>query len=486
MLSDADIHVLLIEDEEYDVRRIRNTLKYSGGRIEIVNVVSSGRAALDLLSARPNFCEVVIMDMQIAGGLRGEDLIRSIKALAPAVQIIVVTKMTINITDLEFADRLLRAGAFWYCTKYPTDIEAYIYQPTDFIISIVNAFQKGQLMAEQTRSTRRLQRNIEEKLENRQLLGESATMQRLRSLIRQCAESDAPVLITGASGTGKEIAATNIHYGSRRRFENFVPINCGGLPAELIESELFGYEKGAFTGATGKKQGLFEAANHGTVFLDEIGELPLSAQVKLLRVIQDGTLEKIGRTGTIQVDVRIVAATNKDLEREVRRGFFREDLYYRLNVVPVFIPSLHERREDIPLLWNHFLEQASKEMGIAVPVTPPGLLELLARHEWPGNVREMKNVVQRLLFTGNETITEELMRNALRPVQKSLAADLHDTMVASAEGDSLSWRSMERLLREKYFRYIRSNSKSDAEAAKKLGLAPPNYHRMCKELGIKS
>ncbi|HCA79807.1 MAG TPA: sigma-54-dependent Fis family transcriptional regulator, partial [Bacteroidetes bacterium] len=240
MLSDADIHVLLIEDEEYDVRRIRNTLKYSGGRIEIVNVVSSGRAALDLLSARPNFCEVVIMDMQIAGGLRGEDLIRNIKALAPAVQIIVVTKMTINITDLEFADRLLRAGAFWYCTKYPTDIEAYIYQPTDFIISIVNAFQKGQLMAEQTRSTRRLQRNIEEKLENRQLLGESATMQRLRSLIRQCAESDAPVLITGASGTGKEIAATNIHYGSRRRFENFVPINCGGLPAELIESELFG------------------------------------------------------------------------------------------------------------------------------------------------------------------------------------------------------------------------------------------------------
>lgn len=485
MHLDADIHVLLIEDEEYDVRRIRNTLKYSGGRIEIADVVSDGPSALDCLAARPHFYEIVIMDMQIAGGLRGEELIHRMKSIAPAVQIIVVTKMTINITDLEFADRLLRAGAFWYCTKYPTDIEEFIYQPTDFIISIINAYQKGQLVLEQRRSARKLQKNIEEKLANRQLLGNSMAMQKVRSVLQQCAESDAPVLITGASGTGKEVAATNIHYSSQRKFENFVAINCGGIPAELIESELFGYEKGAFTGATGRKQGLFEAANNGTVFLDEIGELPLSAQVKLLRVIQDGTLEKIGRTSTIKVNVRIVAATNKNVEQEMRRGNFREDLYYRLNVVPVFIPPLSQRREDIALLWDHFLKQMSMEMGVSTPATLPAAVELLAKYDWPGNVREMKNVVQRILFTGDDTITPELVKNALRPIQKSVAADLHETLFVSPGGEELPWKSMERVLREKYFRYIRSNSRSDAEAAKKLGLAPPNYHRMCKEMGIK-
>jgi DNA-binding NtrC family response regulator len=485
MLLDSTIHVLLIEDEEYDVRRIRNTLKYSGGRIEILNVVSDGPAALDLLASRSNFCEVVIMDMQIAGGLRGEELIRRIKTIDPAVQIIVVTKMTINITDLEFADRLLRAGAFWYCTKYPTDIEEFIYQPTDFIISIVNAFQKHQLVVEQTMSARKLLKNVEDKLADRQMLGESPSIVQLRTLIRQCAESDAPVLITGASGTGKEIAATNIHYASKRKLENFVPINCGGIPADLIESELFGYEKGAFTGATGKKQGLFEAANHGTIFLDEIGELPLAAQVKLLRVIQDGTIEKIGRTGTIKVDVRIIAATNKDLEHEVSVGYFRQDLYYRLNVVPIFVPSLDHRRDDIPLLWEHFLKQFSAEMGVPPPSTEPGALDVLSKYKWPGNVRELKNVVQRLLFTGAETITAELANNALRPIRKSVGAEIQETMFQTADGEALSWRVMERVLREKYFRYIRANSRSDAEAAKKLGLAPPNYHRMCKEMGIK-
>lgn len=486
MLLDSTIHVLLIEDEDYDVRRIRNTLKYSGGRIEIASIVSDGPSALDLLASRPQYFEVVIMDMQIAGGLRGEELIRKIKAIAPAVQIIVVTKMTVNITDLDFADGLLRAGAFWYCTKYPTDIEEFIYQPTDFIISIVNAYQKGQLVLEQTRSAKKLLKNVEDKLADRKLLGDSVAMQQLRSLIRQCAESDVPVLITGASGTGKEVAATNIHYESKRKLDNFVPINCGGIPSELIESELFGYEKGAFTGATGKKQGLFEAANHGTVFLDEIGELSLSAQVKLLRVIQDGTIEKIGRTETLKVNVRIIAATNKDLDQEVAKRNFRQDLYYRLNVVPIFIPPLMHRREDIRVLWDHFLKQMSGEMGVATPQTQPAAAEMLAAYDWPGNVRELKNVVQRLLFTGAGTLTAELVKNALRPIRKPLANELQETMFQGADGASLPWRTMERVLREKYFRYVREHSRSDAEASKKLGLAPPNYHRMCKEMGIKS
>jgi DNA-binding NtrC family response regulator len=486
MLLENVIHVLLIEDEQYDVRRVRNTLQYSGGPIEIDQVVSDGLSALDVLTSRAHFFDVVIMDMQIAGGLKGEELIRKIKAIDPTVQIIVVTKMTINITDFAFADRLLRSGAFWYCTKYPTDIEQYIYQPTDFVISIVNAYQKRRLEIEQRRSAKKLLKHVEEKLAERKMIGQSTAVQRLHELIKQCSEGDAPVLISGASGTGKEVVATNIHYQSKRKLENLVTINCGSIPNELIESELFGYEKGAFTGATAKKPGLFEAANHGTVFLDEIGELPLSAQVKLLRVIQDGTIEKIGRTDTIKVDVRIIAATNKVLEQEVTAMRFRQDLYYRLNVLPIFVPPLKERREDIPLLWEYFLKQMSGEMFLTTPETKPDALDLLMKYDWAGNVREMKNIVQRILFTRADTITYELVRNALNPIRKSLASEIRDGVFYSGDGKMLPWRKMERMLREKYFRYVRENSRSDAEAAKKLGLAPPNYHRMCKEMGIKS
>jgi two-component system response regulator AtoC len=485
MLIDTVIHVLLIEDEEYDARRIRKTLELSRGQIEIVHTVSDGRAALDVLTAHPDAIDVVIMDMQIPGGLKGENLIHEIKKIVPAIQIIVVTKMTVNITDFEFANRLLRAGAFWYCTKYPTDIESYIYQPTDFIISIVNAYEKRRLELEQTRSARKLIKNVAEKLADQQMLGNSAAIQKIRGIIRQCAESDATVLVSGSSGTGKELVATNIHYESRRKLENFVPINCGSIPNDLIESELFGYEKGAFTGASAKKAGLFEAANHGTIFLDEIGELPFSAQVKLLRVIQEGEIEKIGRTEKLKVDVRIIAATNKNLEQEVENNRFRQDLYYRLNVVPIHVPRLNQRREDIPVIWDYFLKQMSAEMSRSIPPTEPDALDLLMKYEWPGNVRELKNVVQRLLFDGGEEITSDMVKTALHPLRRSVAVDSDQSIAFGVNDEVLPWRQMERLMREKYFRYVRKNSGSDADAAKKLGLAPPNYHRMCKEMGIK-
>lgn len=485
MLIDTVIHVLLIEDEEYDARRIRKTLELSRDVIQIVHAVSDGRAALEYLSMHVDGIDVVIMDMQIPGALKGENLIHEIKTIAPTVQIIVVTKMTVNITDFEFADRLLRAGAFWYCTKYPTDIENYIYQPTDFILSIVNAYQKRRLELEQSRSARKLIKNVAEKLADRQMLGNSSAIQKIRAIIKQCADSDATVLVSGSSGTGKELIAMNIHYESKRKFENFVPINCGSIPNELIESELFGYEKGAFTGAGTKKAGLFEAAHHGTIFLDEIGELPLSAQVKLLRVIQEGEIEKIGRTDKIKVDVRIIAATNKNLEEEVENNRFRQDLYYRLNVVPIHAPNLAQRQEDIPLLWEYFLKQMSAEMSRSVPPTAPDAMDLLVKYEWPGNVRELKNVVQRLLFDGGERITSEMVRTALRPLRRSTGIDPEYSIVFGKFDELLPWRQMERFMREKYFRYVRKNSGSDADAAKKLGLAPPNYHRMCKEMGIK-
>ncbi len=485
MLDGERIRILLIEDEEFDVRRVINTLKPFADRIQISDTVSNGNDALDLLKNGKDRYDLVIMDFQIAGGLMGELLIREIKRIDASLQIIVITKMTINITDFDFANRLMQAGAFWYCTKYPGDIEDQIYQPTDFILSIVNAFRKRQLEREQIRSKKRFAQTIQGILAGKQILGSSRVIEDLRREMQKCMETSAPVLISGASGTGKELVALNIHYSGGRRFENFVPVNCGSLPQELIESELFGYEKGAFTGANQRKLGLFEVANHGTLFLDEIAEMPSPAQVKLLRVLQEGEIEKIGRTEKIKVDVRIIAATNKDLFQEVERGRFREDLFYRLNVLPVRVPPLRERREDIRVLVTNFMLQFSAEMNRTSPAFDDEAMRLLEQQDWPGNVRELKNVLQRLAFDGGSVITAAQTEVALGKRVRG-PADENRFLIDVQPGESIpSWRQMEHLVREKYFRFIRDQSSSDAEAAKKLGLAPPNYHRMCKELGLK-
>lgn len=485
MLSKSNINILLIEDEDYDVRRIRNTLKPFERQIVIKDVTSNGHAALELLRDKTRQYDIVIMDFQIAGSLTGENLIRKIKEIDLALPIIVVTKMTVNITDFDFANRLLEAGAMWYCTKYPGDIEDYIYQPTDFILSIFNAYEQRRLKKEQQRSTRKLTQKIDDILAEKQIIGESKVVQNLRTQIQQCALTDTTILIRGASGTGKELVATHIHYNSPRRFEKFVAINCGSLPHDLIESELFGYEKGAFTGAQERKQGLFEVANNGTIFLDEIAELPLSAQVKLLRVIQEGEIDKIGRTEKVRVDVRLIAATNKNLEQEVRQRRFREDLYYRINVVSIWTTPLNSRRLDIPLFVAHFLHKFSHDMSREAPTIEAETMQVLTEYDWPGNVRELQNVVQRLLFTGEDVLKPHHAGNALG---MTLQGDLHDPDKAFLNwnpGNIQPLREIERQFREHYFRFVRDHTDSDAEAARKLGLAPPNYHRMCKELGLK-
>ncbi len=485
MFEGTVIQVLLIEDEEYDVRRVMNTLEPFRGRIVVRDVVADGNRALALLRGQPGAYDIVIMDFQIAGGLMGEELIRAIRAFDSTLQIIVVTKMTINITDFNFANRLMEAGAFWYCTKYPVDIEEYTYQPTDFLLSIFNAYQKKVLETERRHSTKKFARTIDRLLEQKQLLGNSPGIREVVRQVGKIAETNASVLITGSSGTGKELVAQNIHYLSPRKLENFVPINCGSIPAELMESELFGYEKGAFTGASAKKPGLFEVADHGTLFLDEIGELPSPAQVKLLRVLQEGEIEKIGRTDKVKVDVRIIAATNKDLGAEVSAGRFREDLFYRLNVVRIDIPALRDHREDIPGYVDHFLATLCADANRPVPDVEPAALAAFLAYPWPGNVRELKNVLQRLLYAGDSTITAASVESALGGRSRQQERDGEFALRLGAGEPLIPWRQMERTLREKYFRFVRTNSTSDADAAKKLGLAPPNYHRMCKELGIK-
>ncbi len=481
MLINTDVKILLIEDEAFDVRRIRNTLKPFEDQIHICDVTSDGHSALSLIGQKKNQYDVVIMDFQIAGNLTGETLIRKIKEIDPAIQIIVVTKMTVHITDFDFANKLIEAGAIWYCTKYPGDIEDFIYQPTDFILSIFNAYERKRMKRREMRTNRKLSQNVEEILQKKRIVGSSDAIVSLQQQILQCAKHDTTVLIRGDSGTGKELVAVNIHYQSQRRFDKFVAINCGSLPHDLIESELFGFEKGAFTGAQDEKPGLFEIANNGTLFLDEIAELPLSAQVKLLRVIQEGELDKIGRTEKVKVNVRIVAATNKNLEKEVQEKRFREDLYYRLNVIAIWLQPLKNRKEDIALLVDHFLNKFSSEMGRAIPQISPGALEALNNHPWQGNVRELQNVVQRLLLTGKNEIAKS-------DVDESLGVSLHtvtQNVLLDFPEKILPLRDVEKNLRHRYFKYVRERSHSDAEAARLLGLAPPNYYRMCKELGLK-
>jgi DNA-binding NtrC family response regulator len=486
MLVAHPVRILLIEDEAFDVRRVRRTLQPFAEQLQIRQVVSHGDAAIDFVRTEGVDLDVVIMDMQIAGGMMGEALIREIKRWQPSLPIIVITKMTVNITDYEFANRLLKSGAFWYCTKYPTDIEEAIYQPTDFILSIVNAAEQRRLRREQDRTEGKLVRNAEEVLTRTRLIGVSPAIQKVRAQVRQVASTDASVLISGASGTGKELVASQIHYQSSRRLENYVPINCGSIPDHLVESELFGHEKGSFTGADRAKIGLFEAGHRGTIFLDEVAELPLPAQVKLLRVLQDGEIEKIGRTHRTKVDVRIVAATNKILQNEISAGRFREDLFYRLNVVPIHLPSLKDRKEDVPVLWEHFIRQMSLDMGVNAPTTEDGAYRVLSGYAWPGNVRELKNVVQRLLLMGEFVITSDIVSEYLSLAAAIPPPDSPHTIAFSSADDLLPLREMERLFRLRYFQFVRSNSASDAEAAKKLGLAPPNYHRMSKDLGLKN
>lgn len=483
-MSDSSINILLIEDEEFDVKRVNNTLQYYKNKLNVADIVSNGKAALELINENPGKYDVVILDYQISGGLKGEELISKIKESDKFLQIIVITKMTINITDYNFANNLLKAGAFWYCTKYPGNIEDYIYQPTDFILSIFNAYEKKKLEKHMIKSDSRLNKNISDLLESKKIIGESKPMIQLKNNIQNYARSNANVLISGPSGTGKELVAWNIHLNSKRKYENIVPINCGSIPADLIESELFGYEKGAFTGANTNKAGLFELAHNGTLFLDEVAELPLTSQVKLLRVIQEGEIEKVGRTKKVSVNVRIVAATNKDLAVLVNEGKFREDLYYRLNVIPIDITSLRFRGDDILLLFEHFLDYFSIDLNVPVPEVTEDAKQILLNYKWPGNVRELRNVVQRLLINTNGIITAKdisnpmVLRNHLFLGDNSQFSDM-------SFGQVLPLRELERIFRKKYIKYVKSISSSDSSAAEKLGIAPSNFHRMCKELGLK-
>jgi DNA-binding NtrC family response regulator len=482
MMNTNQIRLILIEDETFDVRRIKNTIEPFRDRINVAEIVSTGDDALNAIEKSGPF-DVAILDYQISGGLYGERLIKRMKQLDPSLQIVVITKMTVNQTDIHFATTMLESGAYWFGTKYPSDIEEFIYQPTDFILTILNAAEKKRLEKESLRSQRRLDKKIDRIVQERPLLGESKPMQQVRDHISKFAVTNANVLILGESGSGKELIARNIHYQSERRYENVVTVNCAAIPGELIESELFGFVKGAFTGAKEDKAGLFEQANKGTIFLDEISELPYSAQAKLLRVLETGEMDKIGRKKSHNVDVRVISATNKDLKELLKQNKFREDLYYRLNILKIKAPSIRDRREDIPELINFYVNHYSKDLSIRLPHISNDAWTILTNYEWPGNVRQLKNVVQRLVILGLDGISADIVSTALDMQSHEKLSNFSHPVFDEANIEPL--KEVELKFRRRYFEFVRKHSKTDTEAAGKLGLAPPNFHRMCKELGLK-
>ncbi len=487
-MKSTKINILIIEDEEFDVIRIKNTLTLFKDKINIAEIFSTGLDALSYLENKENDCDVVILDYHISGGLYGKELIKEIKMIDSSVQIVIITKMTINQSEPDFANDLILHGAFWFGTKNPTDIEDFIYQPTDFILAIMNGYnrrllelEKKKLLSKNKKSQKKLADLFEDQMKNWQIIGNSTAMKNVIVLLEKYSPVDASVLITGESGTGKELIARNIHFKSKRKFEKFVTINCSAIPFHLIESELFGYEKGSFTDAKSEKIGLFEQANGGTLFLDEISELPLKAQSKLLRVLETGEIEKIGRRHDIFVDVRILAATNKDLNNEIRENKFREDLFYRLNILSIALPSLRERKSDIELLLDYFLKKYINKFGLDEISMTQKARNYLINYKWPGNVRQLKNVLQRIVLLADKSIDLDTIEMGIGE-----NTNYNDLKIKFMTGNKIfTLKEAEFDFKKSYTKYIRGKTKTDVEASKLLGIAPSNYHRLCKELGLK-
>ncbi|MFQ5427387.1 MAG: sigma-54-dependent transcriptional regulator [Thermodesulfobacteriota bacterium] len=377
-------NVLLVEEDGSLSQFLREKFRAED---YLLNTIKKPDAAISYI--RRNAPNVVIADLNMAG-IDDIEFVRSITGASPSTSAIVIPCDG----SIKKAMEALNAGAFSYIKKP--------YNKVEVLVTIEKAFEVSELTAENLR----LKRNISRKLMDR-ILGTSDKIEHVRSIIEKVADTDSTVLILGESGTGKEIVARSLHFGSNRSSEPFVPINCGAIPEDLLESELFGHEKGAFTGAIATKIGRFEAANGGTVFLDEIGDMSPALQVKILRVLQEKEFERVGGRKTIKVDIRVLAATNQNLTKAIKEKKFREDLYYRLNVIPVEMPPLRERKEDIPVFIQHFLKTISKSKNKDVTTVSPNAMRLFEEYEWPGNVREMENVLERIVVLKEKGMVEE-------------------------------------------------------------------------------
>ena len=449
-------HTVLIAEDEANMRRVLCALLERDGFRTIA--ASDGAAALELLAREP--VDAILTDLRMPK-LNGLELLEQVRRRHPEIPVVMLTAHG----TVGSAVEALKQGAFDYLTK-PFD-------PDDVRQVMEKAVSTRRLAAREARLPG--DENPEPLL-----VGESALLRDVRHVIERVAPTPATVLIMGESGTGKEIVARTLHRASAVRNGPFVKVNCAAIPEGLLESELFGYEKGAFTGAAGRKPGRFELADGGTLFLDEIGEMPLAAQPKLLRAIQEGRFYRVGGTETVHVTVRLVAATNKDLREEVRGGRFREDLFYRLHVVPITLPALRERPEDIPILARLFVERFAAKLQRAVTGIDPAAMDALRAHTWPGNIRELENAIERAVLLcdgatlGPNDLPPELSVSARAPAPSAEATPLRERIRAATQ----------RIERDAILEALRLTEGNVTRAAKELGLSRRGLQLKMKELEI--
>ncbi|MDO5608187.1 MAG: sigma-54 dependent transcriptional regulator [Capnocytophaga sp.] len=376
--------ILIIEDESA-IRRVLTKILQEENKEYDVEEAADGLEGIEKI-AKEEY-DLVLCDIKMPKS-DGMEVLENARKLKPEIPIVMIS----GHGDLETAVNAMRLGAFDYISK-PPDLNRLLN-------TVRNALDRNALVVENKRLKKKINKNLE-------MIGESEGITQIKAIIEKVAPTEARVLITGANGTGKELVAHALHNNSGRADAPLIEVNCAAIPSELIESELFGHIKGAFTSAVKDRAGKFEAAHKGTIFLDEIGDMSLSAQAKVLRALQENKIARVGSDKDISVDVRVIAATNKDLKKEIAEGRFREDLYHRLAVILIKVPSLNDRRDDIPLLINHFTKKIAEEQGSTPKVFDAKAIQLLKEQDWTGNIRELRNVVERLIILGGKEISVE-------------------------------------------------------------------------------
>jgi two-component system, NtrC family, nitrogen regulation response regulator NtrX len=446
---------ILVVDDEPGVRTaLTGVLRDEGYTVE---TVGSGEECLERVTR--GAVDLIVLDVWLPG-MDGLATLARLRERQIDAQVVLIS----GHGNIESAVRAIKMGAFDFVEK-PLSLEKTV-------LVVRNALRQRRLEAENRALRARVDRT-------QTMVGESQAMRQLREQVAMAAPTNGRVLIYGENGTGKEMVARTIHALSRRRTAAFVEVNCAAIPEELIESELFGHVRGAFTGAVADRRGKFETADGGTLFLDEIGDMSLKTQAKVLRVLQEQTMEAVGGASRIKVDVRVLAATNKDLQAQIRAGYFREDLYFRLNVVPIFVPSLRERRDDIALLADHFMAEFAREYGRRVKTFESDAVSVIGRYQWPGNVRELRNVIERLMImVPGDTISASdldfLDPNALKRGELS---DAHDDRMTLHE-------ARDRFERDLILRTLAEQQGNMSRTAEVLGVERSNLYRRMKTFGI--
>ncbi len=443
---------ILVVDDERNIQNILKQVLIDEG----YSVLTTGTGKDCIDAVKKEFFDAIILDVKLPD-IDGISIIEDIKKTSGESEIIVIS----GHATIEMAVEAIKRGAYDFIKK-PLSLEK---------VRIVLRH------ALEMHNIRREKENWDKEIEERyRMIGESSAVKEVKELIDKVAPVDSKVLITGESGVGKELVAYAIHKKSKRKENMFVKVNCAAIPDELVESELFGYKKGAFTGAVGEKMGKFESANNGTILLDEIGDMDISTQAKVLRLIETGEVMPLGSNTAMTVDVRVIASTNKDIENEVKKGNFREDLFFRLNVFPINVPPLRERKKDIPLLVKHFIKEVVSQSAIGIKEFSKEAMDVLMKYSFSGNIRELKNVVERILILKDgDTIEAEDVTKLLKETGEGKESSLLQQSYKEAR------RNFEKLYIEEK---LKENNWNISQTAKELGIERPNLHRRMRELKI--